>query len=61
VRAERLAAAAERRLGRVIWVDGTSDDRHYGDAVFASASAPDVIARDETVVAKVTVVFAFDD
>jgi uncharacterized protein YggE len=62
-RAERLAAAAERRLGRVIWVDATADERHYGDvAVFASSdAAPDVVAREQTVIAGVTVVFGLED
>jgi uncharacterized protein YggE len=62
VRAERLAAAAERRLGRVIWVDGTSERREYGEvAVVASSNGPDVIARDRTVTSDVTVVFALED
>ncbi len=60
-RAERLAAAAERRLGRVIWVDATEDERHYGAVFASSGAAPDVVARDQTVVADVTVVFGLED
>jgi uncharacterized protein YggE len=61
-RAARLAAAAERRLGRVISVEAESDDRHVGEmAHFVSGGGPEVIPREQTVTATVTVVFALED
>jgi uncharacterized protein YggE len=61
-RAERLAAAAERRLGRVISVDAESDHREFGMvAAFESSSSPEVVGRDRDASAEVTVVFALED
>jgi uncharacterized protein YggE len=59
-KAARLAAAASRELGRVVSVDAVSDDRHVVARVAASGG-PDVIAREQTVTAAVTVVFALED
>jgi uncharacterized protein YggE len=58
-KAERLAAAAGRRLGRVQSVETESDDRHIVE--LSASSGPDVIAREQTVTAAVTVVFALED
>jgi uncharacterized protein YggE len=60
-KAERLAAAAGRRLGRVRTIDAGEDDhRTYELASFAS-SAPEVIPRDQDVTASVTAVFTLED
>jgi uncharacterized protein YggE len=60
-KAERLAAAAGRRLGRVRTID-TGEERHaYELASFASSGGPEVIPRDQDVTASVTVVFALED
>jgi uncharacterized protein YggE len=59
-KAERLAAAAGRRLGRVRSVEAESDDRHTVEA-FAVSGRPDVVPREQTVTATVTVVFALED
>jgi uncharacterized protein YggE len=59
-KAERLAAAAGRRLGRVRSVEAVSDDRHVVEA-FAVSGGPDVTPREQTVTATVTVVFALTD
>jgi uncharacterized protein len=62
VRAERIAAAAERRLGRVLSVDAESGYREFGHAVsFESGSSPEIVGRDRDVSAGVTVVFALED
>jgi uncharacterized protein YggE len=61
VRAERIAAAAERRLGRVLSVDAESGYREFGHAVaFESGGSPEIVGRDRDVSAEVTVVFALD-
>ena len=62
VRAERIAAAAERLLGRVVSVDAESGYREFGQAVsFESGSSPEIVGRDRDVSAEVTVVFALED
>jgi uncharacterized protein YggE len=58
-KAERLAAAAGRRLGRVRTIDAQPDDRHIVEASFSSG--PDVIARDQNVTATVVAEFALED
>jgi uncharacterized protein YggE len=64
-KAERLAAAAGRRLGRVLSVE-----EHAGDdrvpfartaAVAEAGGAPDVRPREQTIAVTVTVVFALED
>jgi uncharacterized protein len=57
---ERLAAAAERRLGPVLAVEEQSDERH-AVAAFATSAAPDVRPREQLVTAVVRVVFALQD
>ena len=60
-KAEKLAAAAGRRLGRVLAIDeqGTRrvDER---DRAVVMSGAPDVRPRDQTVTAQLTVVFALE-
>jgi uncharacterized protein YggE len=58
-KATRLAAAASRELGRVVSVDAASDDLQI--VARGAASGPDVIAREQTVTATVTVVFALQE
>jgi uncharacterized protein YggE len=61
-RAERLATAAQRRLGRVISVDAEPDRIAWGQAAaFEMSGGPEIIARDRKVTAEVTVVFALED
>jgi uncharacterized protein len=61
-KAERLAAAAGRRLGRVDEVEETGPERVPGlRAMAATAEPPDIRPRELTVTATVRVVFAFDD
>ena len=62
-KAERLAAAAGRRLGRVDQIEETGPERVPGPqrAMAATAEPPDVRPRELTVTATVRVVFAFDD
>jgi uncharacterized protein YggE len=59
-KAERLAAGAGRRLGRVRTIDAGEDDRH-GVELASFASSPEVIPRDQMVTATVTVEFALED
>jgi uncharacterized protein len=59
-KAERLAAAAGRRLGAVRAIEEGGPERVPGPRVMA-AEAPDVRPRELTVTATVTVVFALDD
>jgi uncharacterized protein YggE len=64
-KAERLAAAAGRRLGPVRAIEEAGPERVPGPmrtmAVAASAEPPDVRPRELTVTATVTVVFALTD
>ena len=62
-KAERLAAAAGRRLGRVDQIEETGPERVPGlqRAMAATAEPPDVRPRELTVTATVRVVFVFDD
>jgi len=61
-KAERLAAAAGRRLGRVDEVEETGPERVPGlRAMAATGEPPDIRPRELTVTATVRVVFAFDD
>jgi uncharacterized protein len=63
-KAERLAAAAGRRLGRVRSVEAESRDRHFGDVTLMSGGSPggpDVTPREQAVTTTVTVVFALED
>ena len=59
-KAERLAAAAERRLGPVRAVEEQPDDRH-AVAALVTSGAPDVRPREQIVTAVVRVVFALQD
>jgi uncharacterized protein YggE len=59
-KAERLASAAGRRLGRVRSAETEPDDRHVFEAA-QRMSGPDVTPREQTVTASVTVVFALED
>jgi uncharacterized protein YggE len=60
-KAERLATAAGRKLGRVRTIDAGDDDhRAYELSAFASGGGPEVIPRDQDVTASVTVEFALD-
>jgi uncharacterized protein len=58
-KAESLAAAAGRRLGRVRTIEA-EHDRGIHELSFAS-SGPEVIPRDQDVTASVTVAFALED
>jgi hypothetical protein len=58
-KAERLAAAAGRRLGRVRAIDAAEAREVYEMARFAGG--PEVIPREEDVTAGVTVDFALED
>ncbi len=62
-KAERLAAAASRELGRVVSVEESGPQR-VGDermmAVAAHTEAPDVRPREQTVTAQVVVVFGLE-
>ena len=62
-KAERLAAAAGRRLGRVDQIEETGPERVPGlqRAMAETSEPPDVRPRELTVTATVRVVFAFDD
>jgi uncharacterized protein YggE len=62
-KAERLAAAAGRRLGRVDRIEETGPDRAPAvqRVMAATVEPPDVRPRELTVTATVRVVFAFDD
>ena len=62
-KAERLAAAAGWRLGRVDRIEETGPEGVPGleRAMAATAEPPDVRPRELTVTATVRVVFAFDD
>jgi uncharacterized protein YggE len=62
-KAERLAAAAGRRLGRVDRIEETGPEHVPGPvrAMAATAEPPDVRPRELTVTATVRVVFALDD
>jgi uncharacterized protein len=62
-KAERLAAAAGRRLGRVDQIEETGAGHVpvQPRTMAAVAEAPDVRPRELTVTATVRVVFAFDD
>ena len=61
-KAERLAAAAGRRLGRVLAIDeqGTRRVDDHGIVAFAVSETPDVRPREQTVTAELTVVFALE-
>jgi len=64
-KAERLAAAAGRRLGRVRSVEAESRDRHFADSTLmsggSSSGGPDVTPHEQAVTTTVTVVFALED
>jgi uncharacterized protein YggE len=62
-KAERLAAAAGRRLGRVDQIEETGPERVPGvqRVMTAAAEPPDVRPRELTVTATVRVVFALED
>jgi uncharacterized protein len=61
-KAERLAAAAGRRLGAVQAIEEAGPDRRLAaERHVAMTEAPDVRPRELTVTATVTVVFALDD
>jgi uncharacterized protein YggE len=60
-KAERLAAAAGRRLGTVRRIEEAGPDRTVSRRTMAAAEAPDVRPRELTVTASVTVVFALED
>jgi uncharacterized protein YggE len=62
-KAERLAAAAGRRLGAVHQIEEAGPDRSLGPqrTMAAVSEPPDVRPRELTVTASVKVVFAFDD
>ena len=62
-KAERLAAAAGRRLGPVRAIDESGPERTPGElrAAAAVVEAPDVRPRELTVTARVTVTFALAD
>jgi uncharacterized protein YggE len=62
-KAERLASAAGRRLGRVDQIEETGPDRVPGvqRAMAAAVDPPEVRPRELTVTATVRVVFAFED
>jgi uncharacterized protein YggE len=64
-KAERLAAAAGRRLGRVLSVEEDGADEiipmSRSAAVVDSGGAPDVRPREQTISVTVAVVFALED
>ena len=62
-KAERLAAAAGRRLGRVEQIEETGPERVPGlqQRWRRRREPPDIRPRELTVTATVRVVFAFDD
>jgi len=60
-KAERLAAAGGRRLGRVRRIEESGPERAPGPQRVMAAEAPDVRPRELTVTASVTVVFALED
>jgi uncharacterized protein len=61
-KAERLAAAAGRRLGPVQQIEEAGADRTIASArTMAATVEPDVMPRELTVTATVRVVFALDD
>jgi uncharacterized protein len=61
-KAERLAAAAGRRLGPVHQIEEAGPDRTISSARTVAATAePDVRPRELTVTATVRVVFALED
>jgi len=60
-KAERLAAAGGRRLGRVRQIEESGPERVPSPLRAMAAEAPDVRPRELTVTAAVTVVFALTD
>jgi uncharacterized protein YggE len=60
-KAERLAAASGRKLGRVQQMHETGPERVPGPARVMAAESPEVRPRELTVTAAVTVVFALTD
>ncbi len=60
-KAEKLAVAAGRRLGRVLAIDEQGNRRvDEGVRAVAMTEAPDVRPREQTVTAQLTVVFALE-
>lgn len=67
-KAQRLAAAAERQLGRVVSVRERALDRDRGETLVTSmaladamATEPEIVAADRTIAADVVVSFEFAD
>jgi uncharacterized protein len=60
-KAERLAAAAGRRLGRVRTIDAAENDRQVYELASFASSGPEVVPRDQDVTTTVAVVFALED
>jgi uncharacterized protein YggE len=60
-KAERLAAAAQRRLGPVRSIQEARQVEPVGDVALAAASGPDVRPREQQVTASLTVVFELAD
>jgi uncharacterized protein len=60
-KAEALAAAAGRRLGRVVSVADQSDEPHPIELMSARQSGPELAPADAEIVASVRVVFALEE
>jgi uncharacterized protein YggE len=60
-KAERLAAAAGRSLGAVRVIEEAGPERRMAAAAMREAAGPDVVPREQTVTAAVTVTFALVD